>query len=308
MNRESEFTLRGRRVAVLQGGPGVEREVSLNSGAAVLRAMVELGAEGIAVDVRGADFELPAGTDLAFIMVHGTYGEDGGIQAELERRCVPYTGEGIEASRVAFDKILSKEAFQRVGVPTPAWEVIGRDGVVRMAPPVVVKAPRQGSSLGLHIVREASQLPEAIADCLRYDDRVLIEAFFSGRELTVGMLGDKALPVIEIVPKSGFYDYRNKYTKGATDYHVPADLTPREAAAVAETAVRAHAALGLEVYSRVDLLLDGNGEIQVLEVNTIPGMTETSLLPKAAAAADISFAALCERIAALSMAGRAQRA
>jgi D-alanine-D-alanine ligase len=283
------------------GGPGSEREVSLRSGAAVARAFRGAGYRVSEVDVKGPDFELPDGTDLCINMIHGTFGEDGQIQAILDRRGVAYTGEGESASRIAFDKLASKELFVRAGVPTPRSEVIAPGAKPTLALPIVVKAPREGSSVGVHLVREAGQLEAALADCANLDREILIEELVEGRELTVGVVGDRAMAVVEIRPHEGFYDYAHKYTKGASEYFCPAPLDEATTRRVQETALAAHRALGLEVYSRVDILLRADGELFVLEANTIPGMTETSLLPKAAAAVGIDFLALCEEIARLSL-------
>jgi D-alanine-D-alanine ligase len=293
--------LRSKKVAVLLGGPGSEREVSLRSGAAVARALQALGAIVEEVDVRDPNFSLPPDVDLAYNMIHGTFGEDGQIQKILEQRGVPYTGEGIRGSVLAFDKILSKTRFDEQGVPTGRWHVITDGEPPRLDPPFVVKAPRQGSSVGVHIIKDAAGLPAALEDCFRFGEEVLVEEFFPGRELTVGILGDEALPIIEIVPREGFYDYQHKYTKGASEYFVPAEIGDEATKAVQHAALSAKRALRLEVYSRVDVLLAPNGRLNVLEINTIPGMTETSLLPKAAAVAGLDFPALCERIASLSL-------
>jgi D-alanine-D-alanine ligase len=293
--------LKSRKVAVLLGGPGSEREVSLRSGAAVGRALKSLGAIVEEVDVKDPGFPLPPDVDLAYIMLHGTFGEDGQIQAILEQRGVPYTGEGVKGSLLAFDKILSKTRFDEEGVPTGRWHVISAGKPPRFDPPFVVKAPRQGSSVGVHIIKEAADLPAALEDCFRFGAEVLVEEYFPGRELTVGILGDEALPIVEIVPREGFYDYEHKYTKGASEYFVPAGIGSEATRAVQQAALSAKHALGLEVYSRVDVLLAADGRLNVLEINTIPGMTETSLLPKAAGAAGIDFPALCERIASLSL-------
>ena len=293
--------LKDLHLAVLMGGPGSEREVSLRSGAAVARAFRGAGYHVSEVDVKGSDFELPDGTDLCINMIHGTFGEDGQIQAILDRRGVAYTGEGEAASRIAFDKLASKELFVRAGVPTPRSEVIAPGAKPTLALPIVVKAPREGSSVGVHLVREAGQLEAALADCANLDREILIEELVEGRELTVGVVGDRAMAVVEIRPHEGFYDYAHKYTKGASEYFCPAPLDEATTRRVQETALAAHRALGLEVYSRVDILLRADGELFVLEANTIPGMTETSLLPKAAAAVGIDFLALCEEIARLSL-------
>jgi len=302
MKRKFPGLLRGKQVALLLGGPGKERDVSLRSGAAVAGALRTAGALVTEIDVTAPDFPLPADTGLAFNIIHGTFGEDGELQTILDRRGIPYTGEGAEGSRRAFDKIATKAAFDSAGVPTSAWHAVLRGESPRLDFPYVVKAPRQGSSVGVHIVRDAAGLAPALDDCFLYGDQVLVEAFFRGRELTVGILGDRALPVVEIVPHEGFYDYEHKYTKGASDYHVPAALSDGQTRSVQAVALAAHCSLGLEVYSRVDVLLADDGRMSVLEVNTIPGMTETSLLPKAAAVAGLDFSMLCEEIAGLSFA------
>lgn len=296
------MTLQNKNIAVLMGGPGAERAVSLNSGAAVAKALRSLGANVTEIDVHGPDFELPAGTDLAFNIIHGTFGEDGQLQALLDARGIPYTGEGEAGSRLAFDKIASKRRFVAAGVPTAKWEIVAKGDAPTLPLPFVVKPPREGSSVGVHIVQDTVALDAALEDCFSRDTEVLVEEFVQGKELTVGVVGDEAFPVVEIVPKVDFYSYENKYTKGASEYFCPARLDAETTARVQEAALAAHRSLGLEVYSRVDVLLDAQGNPYVLEVNTIPGMTETSLLPKGAAAVGISFAQLCERIAVLSLA------
>ena len=293
--------LKGKKIAVLLGGPGPEREVSLRSGAAVARALRSLGALVQEIDVKDSSLSLPKSIDLAYNMIHGTFGEDGQIQQILERQGIPYTGEGVAGSQLAFDKILSKRAFDEHGVPTGRWHVIAAGQKPRFEVPFVVKSPRQGSSVGVHIIKDFADLDAALEDCFRFGETVIVEEFFSGRELTVGILGDVALPIIEIVPREGFYDYQHKYTKGASEYFVPAPIGDEATQAVQYAALAAKRALGLEIYSRVDVILASDGRLNVLEINTIPGMTETSLLPKAAAAAGLDFPTLCERIASLSM-------
>jgi D-alanine-D-alanine ligase len=302
MKQQHSGILKDKLVTLLMGGPGKERDVSLRSGTAVAKALRAAGARVEEIDVTTPELTLPGSVDFAFNIIHGTFGEDGQLQSILHEKSIPYTGEGIEGSRTAFDKILSKEAFDRAGVPTSKWEKIRRDQSPSLPLPYVVKAPRQGSSVGVHIIRDAAALPAALEDCFQYGDEVLVESFFAGRELTVGIIGGEALPVVEIVPRDGFYDYDHKYTSGASEYFVPAPLTDAESASVQATARAAHLALGLEVYSRVDILLAPDGSMSVLEINTIPGMTELSLLPKAAAVAGLSFPALCEEIAGLSLA------
>jgi D-alanine-D-alanine ligase len=302
MKQQHSGILKDKLVTLLMGGPGKERDVSLRSGAAVAKALRAAGARVEEIDVTTPEITLPASVDLAFNIIHGTFGEDGQLQSILHEKGIPYTGEGIEGSRTAFDKILSKEAFDRAGVPTSTWQKIRQGESPSLPLPYVVKAPRQGSSVGVHIIRDAAALPAALDDCFQYGDEVLVESFFAGRELTVGIIGGEALPVVEIVPRDGFYDYDHKYTSGASEYFVPAPLTDAESSSVQATARAAHRALGLEVYSRVDILLAPDGSMSVLEINTIPGMTELSLLPKAAAVAGLSFPALCKEIAGLSLA------
>jgi len=297
-----------KRIAVLAGGPGSERRVSLASAPAVAAALRELGAEVIEVDVAGPGFELPENIDLAFNNIHGTYGEDGQLQRELDARGIRYTGEGVAGSERAFDKVLSKAAFVAAGIPTANYEVVRAGETPTMPLPYVIKAPKEGSSIGIFIVKQPEEVASAVAEAARFDERLLVEEFVPGRELTVGVLGDQALPIIEIRPHQGFYDFANKYPfldpqgRGSADHLCPAPLDAELAHRLQKTALAAHRALGLEVYCRVDFLLREDGSAVVLEINTIPGMTRASLLPEAAKAAGLEFPQLCERIATLSLA------
>lgn len=297
-----------KKIAVLMGGPGSERNVSFATGRGVVKALRSLGADASEVDVRDESFECPTGTAFAFIALHGTFGEDGQVQQILESRGVPYSGDAVEESRVTFDKILSKEKFRQAEVPTPYWQVIAENQRPTMPIPYVVKAPREGSTVGVVIVKHESEVDGALAEALKYDSELLVEKFIPGRELTVGILGDLALPIIEIIPKGGFYDFNTKYPflnpqAGASAEHVcPAKIDDAKTKEIQEIALRAFRALGLQVYARVDVMLSENGEPFVLEANTIPGMTETSLLPEAAAVAGISYPQLCSRIIELSLA------
>ena len=297
-----------KKIAVLMGGPGSERAVSLASGNAVLKALLGLGLDAVAVDVTGTEIILPAGTDLAFNVIHGTFGEDGSLQEILDGMGVPYTGAGAKSSRIAFDKNLAKAAFVARGVPTPRAEIIDVSGGPRLPSfpaPFVVKPPREGSSVGVHIVRNQADAAAAMADAARYGNDILVEEFIEGKELTVGILNDVTLPIVHIAPPGGVYDMASKYPwlSGAqgSEYFCPADLDLETTMAVQAAALAAHRSLGIEIYSRVDVLLDSQNRPFVLEANTIPGMTETSLLPKAAAAAGISFPELCKTIAELSL-------
>lgn len=302
--------LNNRKIAVLKGGPGSEREVSLASGRGVAKALRERGAEVEEIDVAGPDFTLPGGIDIAFNIIHGTFGEDGQLQQILEERGVPYTGEGVPGSRLAIDKIETKKRFAERGVPTAEFEILRRGEMPRIPAPFVAKAAREGSSVGVVIVKSSEQAGAALREVARHGDEILVEKFITGRELTVGVLGELALPIIEICPKDEFYDFKNKYpflnpnAGGGADHVCPAALEESETRRVQEVALAAHAALGLEVYSRVDVILAPDGQPFVLEINTIPGMTEASLLPEAASHAGISYGELCERIIELSLAAR----
>ena len=299
------------KIAVLMGGPGSERKVSLKSGEGVIGALREIGADVTPVDVAGPDFTLPAGTEIAFNVIHGTFGEDGQLQRILEARGIAYTGEGVRGSEIAIDKIATKRCFERHGVPTAAFEVL-RDGAQPALPlPFVVKAPREGSSVGVYVIKDAAKLADALREAWTFGPELLVEKFIAGRELTVGIVGDQALPIIEIRPKKAgeFYDFANKYNflnpqAAGADHFCPAPLAPEVTQRVQAAALAAHRALELEVYSRVDVLLTAEDEPFVLEINTIPGMTPVSLLPEAAAVAGIPYPELCRRIIALSLARR----
>jgi D-alanine-D-alanine ligase len=305
---EVNLMLENMTIVVLKGGPGSEREVSLRSASGVAAALREAGAGAVSeLDVRGADFEIPQGTDICFNVIHGTFGEDGQIQEILERRGIRYTGARSASSRLAFDKIASKERFLEGGVPTPGGETL--DLAEGQRPgfelPLVIKPPCEGSSVGVFIVRDGDELERALEESLRFGARSMVEEYIEGKELTVGILGGEALPVVHISPRDGFYDINNKYPwmnqAGGTDYFCPADLSEEVTDRVKRAALAAHRALGVEVYSRVDVLLRERDEAPfVLEVNTLPGMTESSLLPKAALAAGIGYGELCRRIIELS--------
>ena len=299
-----------KKIAVLMGGPGSERDVSLATAQGVSKALRSLGIDVVAVDVRDENFQLPNDVNLAFNCIHGTFGEDGQLQKILEDRGVPYTGDGVEENRAAFDKILSKQKFRKHNVVTPEWEVIDVGERPKISLPLVLKPPCQGSTVGVVIVKKESELDSAMKEAGKYDRKLLVEKFVSGRELTIGILGDQALPILEIIPKGGFYDFNTKYPflnpqAGASAEHVcPAKIDPDKTKQIQELALHAFRTLGLVVYGRVDVILSEAGDPFVLEVNTIPGMTEASLLPEAAAAAGINYVDLCIRIIELSRARR----
>jgi D-alanine-D-alanine ligase len=305
--------LKNKRIAVLKGGPGSERTVSLATGTGVGKALRSLGVIVTEVDVENSDFTLPNDIELAFIALHGTFGEDGQVQQILQDRGVPYTGEGVAESRLAFDKIPSKEKFTTHAVATPPWEIIHLGQQPSLPLPYVIKAPRQGSTVGVYIVKEASQVAAALSKAAKYDNEFLVEEFIPGREVTLGVLGNPALPILEIIPKSGFYDFNDKYPflnpqgGGGAEHICPAEIPGDVASRIQDLALLACVSLGLKVYSRVDVMLSERSEPFVLEINTIPGMTETSLLPEAAAVAGISYPELCRRVIELSLAARPQK-
>jgi D-alanine-D-alanine ligase len=292
-------------VTVMLGGPSAEREVSLRSGAAVVAALHSLGHVVHQIDPREPSWELPPKTDVVFLALHGEYGEDGTVQEKLEQLGVPYTGSGPEGSRVAFDKALAKQRFLATGVPTARFEVFETPGVPWPAgwkPPVVLKPVRQGSSIGLQFVDKIEQWEPALAESFRFDSRVLMEEKIEGRETTVGILGERALPVVEIRVHSGPFDYKNKYTAGAAQHFCPADFDAAATARIQAAALAAFRAVGGRDFARVDVMVRSNGEPVVLEVNTLPGMTDVSVLPDAAAAAGLNFAQLCQRMIDMAMA------
>ncbi len=295
----------GLNITVMLGGPSAEREVSLRSGAAVAQALRGLGHRVSELDPGKEAWELPRVTDVVFLALHGTYGEDGTVQRHLEELGVPYTGCDPEASLVGFDKLLTKQRCAAAGVPTARFMVLDSPGArwpMGWDPPVVLKPVRQGSSVGLQFVERVSDWTGALQEALRFDSRVLMEEKIIGRETTVGILADRALPLVEVRPRSGAYDYQNKYTAGATEYLCPAPFDEETTRRIQAAGLGAFRAIGGRDYSRVDVMVRPNGEPVVLEVNTLPGMTETSLLPKAAAAAGIGYAELCQRMIDLALA------
>ena len=302
-------------ITVMLGGFSAEREVSLNTGTAAAKALRSLGHTVRELDPKDEHWTLLGPTDVVFLALHGTYGEDGQVQAKLEQLGVPYTGCGPEASRLAFDKLLTKQRCVEAGVPTAKFVVV-RTSMAELiswpagtpfpwpehlAPPVVIKPVCQGSSVGLQFVDRREDFLSALRDAVQYDNRLLMEERIVGRETTVAILDGEALPVVEVRPKAGAYDYTNKYTAGKTDYFCPAPFDPPVTAAIQNAALGAFSAVGGRDYARVDVMVRESGEPVVLEVNTLPGMTETSLLPKAAAAAGIGYAELCQRMVDLAM-------
>jgi len=287
------------KIGVLAGGCSSEREISLKSGRGVFDALTELGLNVVFIDIRKEDESFLSGVDIdvAFIALHGKFGEDGRVQRILSGKGVLYGGSGPDASRIAMDKIASKEIFKKNGLKVADHILIGKND--RMSSgnigfPCVVKPQYEGSSIGLTVVQEEACFREAVDKAMEYEGSVLVEKYIDGREITVGILNNEALPVIEIIPDGGVYDYNAKYKSANTRYVRLDDAKIAERAQKA--ALSAHLSLGCENFSRVDFRVNAEGELFILEVNTIPGMTERSLLPMAARLAGIDFPELCLKI------------
>jgi len=300
------------KVAVLLGGRSAEREVSLKSGGMVLAALRSAGVDAHPFDPRdrGLDALIAERFDRVFIALHGRYGEDGTVQGALELLGIPYTGSGVLASALAMDKWRTKLVWQAAGVPTPPYELLAADTdfsavVTRLGLPIMVKPANEGSSIGMTKVKRAEALDEAYALAANYDPLVIAEQFIDGVELTGGILGREALPLIRLETPRDFYDYDAKYVADDTRYILPCGLPEEAERAVRAAALRAFDVLGCRGWGRVDLMLDRAGNPYFLEVNTSPGMTDHSLVPMAARHAGIPFEALCVRIleAATVMAG-----
>ncbi len=307
---------RARRVAVLKGGRSLERQVSLRSGARVEDALTRLGHEVVAIDV-GLDLIerlREARPEVAFVAMHGRDGEDGTVQELLEILDIPYTGSGVVACVRSMDKVLAKHLMIEAGIPTPeffafnetAFRELGAADALgaieeRLEFPIVVKPSSQGSALGIKFARSAADVPAALVAAFSYDSKVLLERYVGGRDLAVSLLDGEPLPVVEAVPQGDeFYDFQARYEIGRTNFVCPAELPAGATERAHELALQTYQLLGCHAFARVDLMLDAAGELTVLEANTIPGLTETSLLPQAAEAAGISFDELVGRILALA--------
>lgn len=309
------------RVGVLMGGPSSEREISLKSGKAVLAALLELGVNAVGIDITSDERReniiliKKNRIDCAFIALHGRFGEDGTIQEILEELNLPFTASGVKASRLAMDKAGSLQVFSQGGLIVPKSQLLDKTAyqkngqfINELGLPVVVKPANHGSSIGLSLVEDSQGLPLAIDLAFKFDEHIIIQEYIRGRELTVGILDDLALPVIEIIPQGKFFDFAAKYQSGSTRYIVPAQLESELAIKVQQAARQAHNLLGCYGCSRVDFILTPEGQPYILEINTIPGMTATSLLPKAAKIIGIDFGRLCLKLLALACApGRCQQ-
>jgi D-alanine-D-alanine ligase len=293
------------KVIVFAGGISNEREISLKSGAMVAEALRSSGYQVEMLDpdpVKG--WSLPDGAGVVFLALHGTYGEDGQVQMELDRLGIPYTGSGAEASRIGFDKLLTRQHCVAAGVTMPrsfvlkSWQAEMPEG---WEPPVVLKPLREGSSVGVEMVDNKEDFGAALKRSLNYGGVVLMEERIIGRELTVGILDGEVLPTVEVCPKSGVYNYESKYTKGRTEYFCPAQIDEASRKRAADLALKTFRAVGAKDYARIDMILDRNGDCWVLEINTLPGMSETSLLPKAAAATGLNYSNLCCKILEMAL-------
>jgi D-alanine-D-alanine ligase len=307
MSKLTREELLSKKVAVLVGGLSVEREVSLRTGAAVHKALVGLGYKAVAIDaVKDVPKRLlEEKVEVVFIALHGRYGEDGCIQGLLESMFIPYTGSGVLASAVAMEKVFAKEIFVARGIPTPAYRAfanveaaqkIGLAGLP-FPLPAVVKPSREGSSVGVHICRTPEEYASAIADSGKYAGSILVEQYVKGREVQGAVLDDESLGAIEVVPSHEFYDYEAKYASGSgTKYLFPAPLEKGQYERVNAVCLNAHRAIGCSGASRSDVIVTESGDVMLLEVNTLPGMTDQSLLPKIAQGSGIDFPQLCERL------------
>lgn len=304
------------RIAVLLGGVSAERPISIKSGRAVAQALETAGHEVLPVDIDAEciDPVIELRPDVAFIALHGRFGEDGGVQSLLDDAGIPYTGSSSNTSRVAMDKMASKCYFMSHDVPTPDFRLVtfsrrpGRQAlslaVEELGLPVVVKPLGQGSSLGVTVAGTLEEVSEGLKEAVRYDEQAILERHVIGREITVGVLGNEALPIIELRYPGRLFDYRAKYESDETVFIVNPDLTQQTAQRAQVTALLAHRALGCSGFSRVDMIVDREGLPYVLEVNTIPGMTKRSLFPMAAAEAGIGFPELCDRLVRMAALAR----
>lgn len=293
-------TWRDKRVGVLFGGLSAEQEISRLTEAGVSQALRERGytVTPIEVDATGAWITHIRTIDVAFIALHGKFGEDGTVQAVLELLGVPYTGSGVLASALAMNKPMAKRVWHTYGLPTPTWQVIDKEKpeTLTLSYPVVVKPTTEGSSVGVSIVRSAETLQSGLAEAFRYDPQALVETYIPGKEVTVGILGERALGAMEVVAKGEFHSYDVKYTAGREEFILPAPLPPSLYKRVLQIALTAHLALGCSGYSRVDTRINEQGEVFLLEVNSLPGFTALSYLPRIAAAVGLDYGDLVEAI------------
>ncbi len=306
------------KIAVLYGGVSKEREVSISSSKGIIDALKKNGHDVVAIDFHPERLHeiIELKVDLVFIALHGKFGEDGSIQGLLDMLNIPYVGSGVLASALAMDKYKAKQLFESVNIPTAKGKLyrimdttdvteIVEDIVNNFSVPFVIKPNREGSTVGLTIVKKHDEINEAIERATESDEYILVEQFIKGKELTVPVLGkmneETALPIIEIIPKNELYDYESKYSEGGSEHIIPARISDELTEQIQNYAVRAHQALGCETYSRADFLLTDDGKPYILEVNTLPGMTPTSLFPDSAKAVNMSYEEMVEKLVQLTV-------
>jgi D-alanine-D-alanine ligase len=299
INNPKEFG----RVAVLMGGTAAERQVSLNSGAAVFQALRRKGIDVVAIDITGNPIDALAGQniDRAFNIVHGRGGEDGVLQAVLEVMGIPYTGSGVMASAISMDKLRTKLCWLGYGLPTPRWHLLKNTDdlntcIERLGFPVIVKPAKEGSSIGMSKANNRDELSKALENAAQFNCDVYAESWVIGKEYTVGLLDGKALPAIRLETPNAFYDFEAKYKATTTQYHCPCGLNAEKEQHLQQLAVKAGEVIGIKGWSRVDVFIDDKDQAQLIEINTVPGMTDHSLVPMAAKQAGIEFDDLVWRI------------
>jgi D-alanine-D-alanine ligase len=289
--------MKDKKIGVLMGGKSSEREISLKSGKAILQSLIHSGYNALGIDVEHNLVESlkKQKVQVAFIALHGRWGEDGTVQGLLEMMGIPYTGSGVLGSAISMDKVIMKMLLDRIGLPTPAYTVCHAEDKVRFPVPFVAKPANEGSTIGISIVRKAREKDEAVKNALKYDKKVLVEQYIQGEEITVGIANNEVLPVIAVKPLKGFYDFEAKYTKGMTEYIVPAKISKKVEKKAQDSALKVYKAFELSGCARIDMMVDGDIPL-IIDINTSPGMTETSLVPKAWEYLGRSFDSLVEEI------------
>ncbi|MCX5812767.1 MAG: D-alanine--D-alanine ligase [Proteobacteria bacterium] len=289
--------MKEKKIGVLMGGKSSEREISLKSGKAILQSLIRCGYNAVGIDAENnlVDSLKKQKIQVVFIALHGRWGEDGTVQGLLEMMGIPYTGSGVLGSAISMDKGIMKMLLDRIGLPTPAYAVCHAGDKVKFPVPFVAKPANEGSTIGISIVRNIKEKDEAIKNALKYDNKILIEKYIQGQEITVGIANNEVLPVIQVKPLKGFYDFEAKYTKGMTEYIIPAKISKKVEKRAQDYALTVYKAFGLSGCARIDMMVDGDIPL-IIDINTSPGMTETSLVPKAWEYLDRSFDNLVEEI------------
>lgn len=304
---DKELNIMGKKIGVLMGGSSAEREISIKSGVAVAKALKSKGYDVVEIDCgKGPDVIdsiKNANIEVAYITLHGGYGENGCIQGLLDVMGIPYTGSGVKACAVAMDKVMAKQVLMYHKIPTADFIEVtqGTEYARGIDLPVIVKPSTQGSTIGITVVRIESEMKGAIEEAFKYSDKVLVESFIEGREITCAVLDDLVLPLVEIRPKGGIYDFDAKYSKEKTEFITPPAIDDKLKAKIEDAALRSYNALDCEAIARIDFMIDKDENLFVLEINTVPGMTEMSLVPMAALEAGISYEDLTEKVLELAI-------